>query len=79
MKTQKHLLFCPGPVNTAANVKDALISYEIGHREKEFEAIFKQLQNKILKAFEIKNRKAYTLSLLRDQEVLQMKLLSPLS
>jgi 2-aminoethylphosphonate-pyruvate transaminase len=60
MKTQKHLLFCPGPVNTAANVKDALISYEIGHREKEFEAIFKQLQNKILKAFEIKNRKAYT-------------------
>lgn len=60
MKTQKHLLFCPGPVNTADNVRDALISYEIGHREKEFEAIFKKLQSKILRAFEIRNRKAYT-------------------
>lgn len=60
MKTQKQLLFCPGPVNTAANVKDALVSYEIGHREKEFEVLFAKLQSQILKAFEIKNRKAYT-------------------
>ncbi len=60
MKSQNHLLFCPGPVNTAANVKNALISYEIGHREKEFEVLFKKLQSKILRAFEIKNRSAYT-------------------
>lgn len=55
----KHLLFCPGPVNIAQNVKDAATNSEIGHREAEFSVLLESLNSKILRLFEIKNKNAY--------------------
>lgn len=58
MKTKKHFLFCPGPVNISQNVKDA-VQHEIGHREIEFSKLVLSINNKLLKLYEIKNTKAY--------------------
>jgi len=55
----KHLLFCPGPVNIAQNVKEAATNSEIGHREAEFSVLLGSLNSKLLRVFEIKNKKAY--------------------
>ena len=56
--TKKQLLFCPGPVNVAQNVKTAVYN-EIGHREKDFSIILERLNKKILKLFETKNPSNY--------------------
>lgn len=58
-KTNKQLLLCPGPVNTADNVKMAVVLNEIGHREKEFEQLMQRLQAKLLAVFQIRRKKAY--------------------
>lgn len=55
----RSFLFCPGPVNTASNVKRIATLHEIGHREKEFELLFQSVQNKILDVFEVKNKSAF--------------------
>lgn len=50
-KMKQHMLFSPGPVNTAENVREALLHYDICHRSKEFEVLYKGLCEKILKIF----------------------------
>lgn len=56
---KKQYLFCPGPVNVAANVLQAAIDNEIGHRELEFSDLFRRLQKNLLLLFEIKSKTAY--------------------
>lgn len=56
---KKQYLFCPGPVNVAANVLRASTAYEIGHREAEFSDLFLRLQNNLLTLFEVKNKATY--------------------
>lgn len=58
MKVKKHFLFCPGPVNIAANVKEA-VQNEIGHREKEFSQLLRSVNSKLLKLYEVKNAKDF--------------------
>lgn len=58
MKTKKHFLFCPGPVNISQNVKDAT-QHEIGHREIEFSKLLLSINSKLLKLYEISHSKAY--------------------
>src|SRR2546421_724164 len=57
--TTKQLLFCPGPVNLATNVKQAAIQEEIGHRETEFEQLLVRLQQNVLRVLEVKQPKDY--------------------
>lgn len=49
------LLFTPGPVNVAKNVRTAICKEDICHREIEFECLLQSIENKLLKLFEIKN------------------------
>src|SRR5258708_35465410 len=58
MKVKKHFLFCPGPVNIAANVKDA-VQNEIGHRESEFSQLLGNINSKLLELYEIRDTKEY--------------------
>lgn len=58
MKTNKHFLFCPGPVNIAQNVKDS-VNNEIGHRETEFSLLLASINKKLLKALEIEKPNLY--------------------
>ena len=44
-------LFSPGPVMVKDNVRASLLHYDICHRSKEFEAMFQDTQEKILKLF----------------------------
>ncbi|MDY2959567.1 MAG: aminotransferase class V-fold PLP-dependent enzyme [Hornefia sp.] len=48
---KQHMLFSPGPVNTAPNVREALMHYDICHRSREFEVLYKGLCEKTLKIF----------------------------
>jgi len=57
-KVKRQLLFCPGPVNVAENVKTAVYN-EIGHREKDFSKILESLKKKTLMLFETKNPSNY--------------------
>lgn len=59
MRRKKQYLFCPGPVNVAANVLQAAIDNEIGHREAEFSDLFRRTQNNLLSLFEVKNKAIY--------------------
>lgn len=58
MNVKKHYLFCPGPVNIAQNVKEAVFN-EIGHREKEFSELLLSLNSKLLQVYQVKNKKLY--------------------
>ncbi|HVZ58841.1 MAG TPA: aminotransferase class V-fold PLP-dependent enzyme [Patescibacteria group bacterium] len=58
-KNQHYRLFCPGPVNIAQSVKEAVIAHEIGHREEEFSVLLKRLNHSILDLFEIKRKRDY--------------------
>ena len=49
------LLFTPGPVNVAKNVRTAICKEDICHREFEFECLLQSVEDKLLKLFEIKN------------------------
>lgn len=51
----KYLLFTPGPVNVAKNVRMAICKDDIGHREVDFDCLLQSIENKLLKLFEIKN------------------------
>jgi 2-aminoethylphosphonate-pyruvate transaminase len=54
-----HKLFCPGPVNVAENVRQAVATFEIGHREKEFSYLLKSINSKLLDVFEIKEQSKF--------------------
>lgn len=58
-KELNHLLFCPGPVNLALNVKQAALLNEIGHREPEFSDLLDSISKKLLKVYEIKSTQKY--------------------
>lgn len=57
-KEKEHLLFCPGPVNVAQNVWQALYNH-IGHREEEFSTMMARLHKNALDVFEIKSKTKY--------------------
>ncbi len=52
---KKYLLFTPGPVNVAENVRTAICKEDICHREADFDCLLQSIENKLLKLFEIKN------------------------
>jgi 2-aminoethylphosphonate-pyruvate transaminase len=56
---EKLLLFTPGPVNVAANVRVAIAREDICHREIEFEELLRGIEGKLLQLFEIRNRQNY--------------------
>lgn len=51
----KYLLFTPGPVNVAENVRAAICKEDICHRDVDFDRLLLSIENKLLKLFEIKN------------------------
>lgn len=55
----KYLLFTPGPVNVAENVRMAICKDDICHREADFSHLLQSIENKLLKLFEIKNSDDY--------------------
>ncbi len=57
--TSKLLLFTPGPVNVAANVRDAIAREDICHREVEFEQLFRSVETQLLQLFEIREPQHY--------------------
>lgn len=46
------VLFSPGPVMTSEKVRNALLHYDICHRSREFEKLYKRLCTKVLKIFD---------------------------
>ena len=56
---KQHLLFTPGPVNVAQNVREAICKQDICHREIDFDYLLQSIENKLLTLFEIKNRADY--------------------
>lgn len=57
-KFNEHILFCPGPVNVADNVKTAT-HHEIGHREKEFSSLLDSINKKLLTLFSLTPQDGY--------------------
>jgi 2-aminoethylphosphonate-pyruvate transaminase len=57
-KSKENILFCPGPVNVAQNVWQAVYNH-IGHREEEFSELMARLNQRVLDVFEIKNQTRY--------------------
>ena len=55
----KYLLFTPGPVNVAENVRTAICKEDICHREADFDCLLQSIENKLLKLFDMKNRSNY--------------------
>jgi len=53
-RKHKYLLFTPGPVNVAENVRSAIGKEGICHRESDFDDLLLSVENKVLKLFEIK-------------------------
>ncbi len=56
---KQSLLFTPGPVNVAANVRLAISKNDICHREPEFDDLLAGIEDKLLAMFEIKNKARY--------------------
>jgi 2-aminoethylphosphonate-pyruvate transaminase len=56
---KQYLLFTPGPVNVAQNVREAICKPDICHREIDFDYLLQSIENKLLTLFEIKNRADY--------------------
>ena len=56
---KKYLLFTPGPVNVAKNVRMAIGKEDICHRETDFDCLLKSVENKLLRLFEIRNIAEY--------------------
>lgn len=52
---KKHLLFTPGPINVAENVRTAICKEDLCHREIDFEYLLQSIESKLLTLFEIKN------------------------
>jgi 2-aminoethylphosphonate-pyruvate transaminase len=55
----KYLLFTPGPVNVAQNVRAAICKEDICHREVDFDRLLLSIENKLLQLFQIKNVNDY--------------------
>jgi 2-aminoethylphosphonate-pyruvate transaminase len=55
----KLLLFTPGPVNVAKNVRAAVAREDICHREIEFEALLRSIEGRLLRLFEIRDHTSY--------------------
>jgi len=55
----QYLLFTPGPVNVAQNVREASCQQDICHREDEFVGLLQSVESKLLTLFEVKNTAAY--------------------
>lgn len=55
----KYLLFTPGPVNVAENVRRAICKDDICHRESDFDYLLQRIETKLLKLFAIKNTVDY--------------------
>jgi len=53
------LLFTPGPVNVADNLRLAICREDICHRESEFDSLLQSIEEKLLALFEIKNVASY--------------------
>ncbi|VAW90751.1 transaminase [hydrothermal vent metagenome] len=56
---KKYLLFTPGPVNVAENVRRAICKDDICHRESDFDYLLQRIETKLLKLFAIKNTADY--------------------
>jgi 2-aminoethylphosphonate-pyruvate transaminase len=56
---KKYLLFTPGPVNVAENVRMAICKEDICHREIDFDHLLQSVENKLLKIFQIRNMANY--------------------
>lgn len=56
---KKYLLFTPGPVNVASNVRKAIAKEDICHREAHFDYLLQSIEQKLLQLFEIKNTADY--------------------
>lgn len=55
----KYLLFTPGPVNVAENVRRAIGKKDICHRESDFDRLLLSIEKKLLTLFELKNTSDY--------------------
>lgn len=55
----KYLLFTPGPVNVAENVRRAIGKKDICHREADFDRLLLSIEKKLLTLFELKNTSDY--------------------
>ena len=56
---KKYLLFTPGPVNVAKNLRMAIGKEDICHRETDFDCLLKSVENKLLRLFEIRTIAEY--------------------
>jgi len=56
---RKFLLFTPGPVNVAKNVRLAICKEDICHRESDFSFLLRRIETKLLRLFEIRNTLDY--------------------
>ena len=59
MFMDKFLLFTPGPVNVAANLRVAISSEDICHRETDFDTLLGSIEDKLLSLFQIEKRSRY--------------------
>ncbi len=50
---KNYVLLTPGPVNVAVNVRSAIASPDICHREPEFDWLLKSIEKKLLRLFEL--------------------------
>jgi len=55
----KYLLFTPGPVNVAKNVREAICQQDICHREVDFDRLLQSIENKLLKLFGLQDTADY--------------------
>lgn len=55
----KFLLFTPGPVNVAENLRMAISSEDICHREADFDNLLGSIEDKLLSLFQIEKRNRY--------------------
>ncbi len=55
----KFLLFTPGPVNVAENLRVAISKEDICHRERDFDVLLGSIEQKLLSLFQIENRNLY--------------------
>lgn len=55
----KQLLFTPGPVNVADNVRTAITSEDICHREPDFDRLLESVETKLLALLEIRKTRNY--------------------
>ncbi len=55
----KYLLFTPGPVNVAENLRMAISKEDICHREVDFDELLASIEQKLLSLFQIENTSRY--------------------